>query len=90
MNNDVGIIGIEYEYPEYEYTTDQLFGILGNKISEKVKENVRQLGVEKRYFVKPIEYYLHDFEKSFPTEKDHEEPISELAAKVGKKCIENL
>ena len=90
MSKDVGIIGIEYDYPKNEYTTNQLFDIFGNKISEKVKENIRQLGVEKRYFVKPIEHYLHDFEKSFPTEDGHEEPISDLAAKVGKKCIEKL
>jgi len=90
MGKDIGIIGIEYCYPEYEYTTNQLFDIFGNKISNKVKENIKQLGVEKRYFVKPIEYYLHDFEKSFPTEEDHEEPISDLAAKVGKRCIEKL
>jgi 3-oxoacyl-[acyl-carrier-protein] synthase III len=90
MSKDVGIIGIEYDYPENEYTTNQLFDIFGNKISEKVKENIRQLGVEKRHFVKPIEHYLHDFEKSFPTEDGHEEPISDLAAKVGKKCIEKL
>lgn len=90
MGKDIGIIGIEYDYPEYEYTTNQLFHTFGNKISEKVKENIKQLGVEKRYFIKPIEYYLHDFEKSFPTEEGHEEPISDLAAKVGKKCIEKL
>ncbi len=90
MSKDIGIIGIEYGYPEYEYTTNQLFHIFGNKISEKVKENIKQLGVEKRCFVKPIEYYLHDFEKSFPTEEGHEEPISDLAAKIGKKCIEKL
>lgn len=90
MSKDVGIIGIEYDYPKNEYTTNQLFDIFGNKISEKVKKNIRQLGVEKRHFVKPIEHYLHDFEKSFPTEDGHEEPISDLAAKVGKKCIEKL
>ena len=55
MNPNLGIIGIEFEYPEFEYTTDALFEILGNKISEQVKNNIRQLGVEKRYFVKPLE-----------------------------------
>ncbi len=90
MGNDIGIIGIEYDYPEYEYSTNQLFDILGNKLSDKVKENILQLGVEKRYFVRPIEYYLHDSKKSYPSEKDHEEPISDLSAKVARKCIDKL
>jgi 3-oxoacyl-[acyl-carrier-protein] synthase III len=90
MNPNLGIIGIEFEYPEFEYTTDALFEILGNKISEQVKNNIRQLGVEKRYFVKPLESYLTNFETTHPSSNDHEEPISELAAKTAKKCIASL
>jgi len=60
--NQVGITGIEFEYPKYKYTTKELFDILGNKLSDKVKENIMHLGVDQRYFVKPIENYLSNNE----------------------------
>lgn len=90
MNFDVGISGIEFAYPEYKYTTKELFDILGNKISDRVKENILQLGVEQRYFVKPIENYLLNYEGTSPSSGNHKEPISDLSAEVAKKCISNL
>jgi len=90
MSSDIGIIGIEKEYPEYRYSTEELFGILGNKLSEKVKENIRQLGVEQRYFVKPMEHYLLNSEGTHPTSDNHKEPISDLSAQVARKCMTNL
>lgn len=90
MINDVGIKGIQFEYPEFKYTTDELFDIFGNKISDKVKENIRKLGVEQRYFIKPMEHYLTNSEGTHPSSDLHKEPISDLSAKVAKKCLDNL
>ena len=90
MPNDVGIVGIEFDYPEHKYSTKELFDILGNKISDRVKNNISQLGVENRYFVKPIEHYLTNSESTHPTDNNHEEPISDLAAQVAQKCLTNL
>lgn len=88
--NDITIKGIEYDYPEYKYTTNELFDILGNKLSDRVKENIKQLGVESRYFVKPIEHYLLNSEGTNPSSDSHKEPISDLSAKVAKNCLSNL
>lgn len=90
MINQVGIKGIEFEYPEFKYTTQELFDILGNKLSEKVRDNINKLGVEQRYFVKPIEHYLNNSEGTHPSSDSHKEPISDLSAKVAKKCLDNL
>ena len=43
MTNDIGIVGIEFDYPEHKYSTRELFDILGNKISDRVKNNITQL-----------------------------------------------
>jgi len=88
--NQVGITGIEFDYPEYKYTTKELFDILGNKLSDKVKENIMQLGVDQRYFVKPIENYLSNSEGTTPSSENHKEPISDLSSEVAKKCLSNL
>ena len=69
--NDVSLIGIEYDYPQNKYTTEELFDILGNKISEKVKENVRQLGVNNRYFINPIENILSNSEGTKAIQTNH-------------------
>jgi 3-oxoacyl-[acyl-carrier-protein] synthase III len=90
MVNDVGIVGIEFDYPEHKYSTQKLFDILGNKISDRVKNNISQLGVENRYFVKPIEHYLINSESTHPADDNHAEPISDLAAQVAQKCLTNL
>lgn len=90
ISNEVAITGIERQYPEFEYTTNELFDILGNKLSDKVKENIRQLGVEKRHFVKPIEHYLSNSEPTNPSSLNHKEPISDLSAQVAIKCLKNM
>jgi 3-oxoacyl-[acyl-carrier-protein] synthase III len=90
VSNDVGIVGIEFDYPEHKYSTKELFDVLGNKISDRVKNNISQLGVENRYFVKPIEHYLTNSESTHPADNDHREPISDLSAQVTQKCLTNL
>jgi len=90
MNNDLGIIGIETDFPDFSYTTNELFDILGNKISDKVKENITSLGVKHRNFIRPIEYYLQNSERTDPSSKNHMEPISDLSARVAQKCLTNL
>jgi len=88
--NDVNMIGLVRDYPKFKYSTTELIDILGNKLSEKVKENITQLGVEHRFFIKPIEHYLLNSEGTRPTSEDHEEPISDMSAQIAKKCLENL
>lgn len=90
MIDDIGIVGIEQGFPEFSYTTNEMFDILGNKLSEKVKENIRQLGVEKRYFVKPFEHYLLNSESTSPSSENHKESISDLSAHVARNCLSNL
>jgi len=84
-NNEIGLVGIEFDYPEFKYTTNEMFDILGNKISVNVQENIKQLGVEQRYFIKPLEDYLLNSEGTGPASKNHKEPISDLSAQVAKK-----
>ncbi|MCH7771973.1 MAG: hypothetical protein IIA49_13320, partial [Bacteroidetes bacterium] len=90
MDENIGIIGIEYEFPEFRYSTEELFDILGNKLSENVKDNIRQLGVEHRHFVRPIEYYLQNSESTTPSSDNHKEPISDLSAQAAKKCLSSF
>jgi len=87
MNDNVSILGIEFDHPQYKYSTTELIDILGNKISEKVKENIKQLGVEQRFFTRPIEHYLLN---SQTNSLDNNEPISDLSAQVAKNCLSNL
>ena len=84
---EVGIRGIEFGHPEHKYSTKHMFDVLGDKLSDKVKDNILQLGVENRYFVRPLEGYLQDNHPSF---QDGSEPISDLAADVAKRCLSNL
>ena len=59
MNDDnIGIFGLVREYPEFKYSTKEMMDILGNKLSEKVKENVLQLGVENRHFVRSLDWFM--------------------------------
>lgn len=85
----VGIQGVEFGHPEHKYSTKSMFDILGDKLSDKVKDNILQLGVENRYFVRPLEGYLpgDDIHPSF---QDGREPISDLAAEVAKRCMDGL
>lgn len=85
----VGIRGIEFGHPEHKYSTKAMFDILGDKLSSKVKDNIRQLGVENRYFVRPLEGYLPG-DGMHPSFRDGSEPISDLAAEVAKRCMSRL
>jgi len=90
MNNqDVEIKGLIRDYPDFKYTTKELIDSLGNKLSEEVKENIFQLGVESRFFVRPFEQFLSNSSEKIHS-LDDDEPISELCTKVGKKCLANL
>ncbi len=86
---DVGLRGLTREYPEFKYSTQELIDILGNKLSEQVKENINQLGVKNRFFIRPIEQYISNSGERIRSSKDGE-PISELCTKVGKICLSNL
>jgi len=88
-NHDVEIKGLIRDYPDFKYTTQELIDSLGNKLSEEVKENIFQLGVESRYFVRPFEQFLSNSSQKIHSLTD-DEPISELCSKVGKKCLANL
>ena len=81
-----GISGIEFGYPEHRYSTTEMFDILGPKLSDGVRQNVQQLGVENRYFVRPMESYLENGRADL----NDGEPISELSAEVAKRCLANL
>jgi len=87
--DDFGIIGLECEYPQFKYTTQELIEILGNKLSEKTVENIKQLGVEERYFVRPIEHFVASPKDRFSLTKQ-DEPIAEISSSVAKKCLSNL
>ena len=90
MNNqDVEIKGLIRDYPEFKYSTKELIDSLGNKLSEEVKENIFQLGVENRYFIRPFEQFLSNSSEKIHS-LDDDEPISELCADIGKKCVANL
>ena len=90
MNNDnIGIFGLVREYPEFKYSTKEMMDILGNKLSEKVKENILQLGVENRHFVRSLDHYVS--KSGEPTKSIHDqEPISDLCKNVAEKCLSNL
>ena len=88
-DNSVGITGLTRHYPEFKYSTKEMIDLLGNKLTEKVKENVFELGVENRYFINPLDCYISE---SNPQKKlkTNAEPISDLAATVAQKCLSDL
>ena len=88
-DNSVGITGLTRHYPEFKYSTKEMIDLLGNKLTEKVKENVFELGVENRYFINPLDCYISE---SNPQKKlkINAEPISDLAATVAQKCLSDL
>ena len=88
-HNSVGIIGLTRQYPEFKYSTKEMIDILGNKLTEKVKENILQLGVENRYFVRPLDCYVSKSGKQIKSVTDGE-PISDLCKNVAEKCLSNL
>ena len=57
---------------------------LGNKLSEDVKENIYQLGVKNRYFVRPFDRYISKSSERIKSNADGE-PISDLCVKVAEK-----
>ena len=85
----VAIHGLVVDYPEYRYETNHLIDLLGNKLSENVKENIKQLGVEHRFFIRPIENYIGKSNNQSQINDDGE-PISDLSASVAKKCLSKL
>ena len=89
MNSEIGLIGLVRQYPEFRYSTKELIDILGNKLSDKVKDNIIQLGVKNRHFIRPLENYIGRNQNSINSENDGE-PISDLSAKVAKQCLNNL
>ena len=88
-DNSVGIIGLTRQYPEFRYSTKEMIDVLGNKLTEKVKENILQLGVENRYFVRPLDCYISKSGEQIKSVPDGE-PISDLCKNVGEKCLSNL
>jgi len=84
-----GITGLECEYPSLKYTTDHMFDLFGNKLSETVKDNIKNLGVEERYFIRPLEQYLLSDYKQIKSIEDGE-PITDLCISVAKKCLSKL
>ena len=88
-DNSVCITGLTRHYPEFKYSTKEMIDLLGNKLTEKVKENVFELGVENRYFINPLDCYISE---SNPQKKlkTNAEPISDLAATVAQKCLSDL
>ena len=88
-DNSVGIIGLTRQYPEFRYSTKEMIDVLGNKLTEKVKENILQLGVENRYFVRPLDCYISKSGEQIKSLPDGE-PISDLCKNVGEKCLSNL
>ena len=85
----VAIHGLVVDYPEYRYETNHLIDLLGNKLSENVKENIKQLGVEHRFFIRPIENYIGKSNNQNQINDDGE-PISDLSASVAKECLSKL
>ena len=90
MSNDsIGITGLTRHYPEFKYSTKEMIDLLGNKLTEQVKENIFQLGVESRHFINPLDCYIS---KSNTQRKSNinGEPISDLSTNVAQKCLSNL
>ena len=88
-DNSVGIIGLTRQYPEFKYSTKEMIDALGNKLSEKVKSNIFQLGVENRYFIRPLDLYVSKSGEQIKSYHDGE-PISDLCKNVAEKCLLNL
>ena len=86
---NIMISGLTREYPEYKYSTNQMIDLLGNKLTDNVKENIVQLGVENRFFIRPFERYIQSDGKRIKTDSDGE-PISDLCTKTAEKCLQNL
>ena len=86
---NIGITGLECKYPEFKYTTKELIDLLGDRLTEKVKENIYGLGVNNRHFIRPIEQYIGDTNEQINLHGGPE-PISDFSADAAKKCMLNL
>ena len=86
---NIMISGLTREYPEYKYSTNEMVDLLGNKLTDNVKENIVQLGVENRFFIRPFERYIQSDGKRIKSDSDGE-PISDLCVKTAEKCLQNL
>jgi 3-oxoacyl-[acyl-carrier-protein] synthase III len=83
------ISGLTREYPEHKYSTIEMIEMLGNKLTNKVQENILQLGVENRCFIRPFERYIQPNGDRIKSDSDGE-PISDLCTKTAEKCLQNL
>lgn len=88
-NYEIMISGLTREYPEYKYSTNEMIEMLGNKLTDKVQENILQLGVENRCFIRPFERYIQSNGDRIKSDSDGE-PISDLCTKTAEKCLQNL
>ena len=86
MADDVSIYGLEVAYPENEYSTNSLLDVMGDKLSNQVQDNIRQLGVEKRCFIRPIEYYIGN-DSNLENINFDAEPISDLSVNYNSICV---
>ena len=90
MNDyEVSITGLTRQYPEFKYSTNELINAIENKLTEQVKENIFQLGVEHRYFIRPFDHYINKSDKLIKS-NSNSEPISDLCTSVAQKCLTNL
>ena len=85
--NDIGITALERDYPEFKYSTNEMLDRINQNLSEVTKENILNLGVKERYFLRSLESYIGNDSKSL-NEPEGLEPISELCAKVAVNCLE--
>ncbi len=90
MNDyEVSITGLTRQYPEFKYSTNELINAIENKLTEQVKENIFQLGVEHRYFIRPFDHYINKSDELMKS-NSNSEPISDLCTSVAQKCLTNL
>ena len=90
MNDyEVSITGLTRQYPEFKYSTNELINAIENKLTEQVKENIFQLGVEHRYFIRPFDHYINKSDELMKS-NSNSEPISDLAVTVAQKCLSDL
>ncbi|MBC8298061.1 MAG: hypothetical protein H8E55_19995 [Pelagibacterales bacterium] len=87
--NNIYLSGLTRESPEFKYSTNEMFDVLGNKLSDLVKENINQLGVENRFFIRPFDQYITSSGNRIKSDDDGE-PISELCSNVANKCLSHL
>ena len=66
------ISGLTRMYPEFKYSTEEMIEALGNKLSENVKENIYQLGVKNRYFVRTFDRYISKSSERIKSNADGE------------------